>query len=66
MECLMFVCPPKKSAVLCEYIFNSVAQFHYLQYFFLFCSKSLAFFFTAAQQWLLADILIRRQGAAVL
>ena len=43
MEYLMFVCPlPKKSAGLCDYILNSVAQFHYLQYFSLVCSKTLA------------------------
>ena len=43
MEYLMFFCPlPKKSVGLCDYIFNSVAQFHYLQYFSLVCSKTLA------------------------
>ena len=43
MEYLMFVCPlPKKSAGLCDYIFNSVAQFHFLQYFSLFCSNTFA------------------------
>ena len=34
MEELMFVCPlPKKCAGLCDYISNSVARFHFLQYF---------------------------------
>jgi hypothetical protein len=65
MEYLMFVCPlPKKSVVLCDYIFNSVAQFHYLQYFFWFVQKLWRVLFTAAQHWLLADLLICRQGAA--
>jgi len=34
MEDLMFVCPlPKTCAGLCNYISNSVARFHFLQYF---------------------------------
>ena len=42
MEYLVFVCPlPKKSAGLCDYIFNSVAQFHYFQYFSLVSSNTL-------------------------
>ena len=46
MEYLMFVCPlPKKSAGLCDYILNFVAQFHCLHYFSLVCSKTLANFF---------------------
>ena len=43
MEYLMFVCPlPMKSAGLYDYISNSVAQFHFLQYFSLAHSKPLA------------------------
>ena len=34
MEGLMFVCPlPKTCAGLCNYISNSVAQFHFILYF---------------------------------
>ena len=43
MEYLMFVCPlTKNSAGLCDYISNSVAQFHFLRYFSLVCSNTLA------------------------
>ena len=43
MEYLMFVCPlAKKSAGLCDYISNSVARFHFLKYFSVIRSKTLA------------------------